>query len=104
MNNKNLISLVILLTFALTACSNATRAPAYEANKTPEERTLYTGYEGWAQRVDDDRTIQNQALLNTCRELYLEYQALNAEDDSDAQRSLRSFERRCPASVQSAIQ
>ena len=57
--------LIAAFCFLLVGCQ-ATQAPAYQANKSPEERTQYNGLDGVIQQQKDQNYLLSKELKDKC--------------------------------------
>ena len=90
-NNKYLkLSIFISSTFILSAC-NATPPPAYQSDKSPEERTEYNGLKGVAQQQKDQSYLMDKELSDRCIEAKISLAIAESEKNKNETKHQQSI-------------
>lgn len=80
---------VSVFTLTLVACGSH-RAPPYEKDKRPEDRTEYSGVEGSIQKQKDQAYMANQANKLKCQDARLDLVDAEAEGDINMVRQVKA--------------
>lgn len=80
---------VSVFTLTLVACGSH-RAPPYEKDKRPEDRTEYSGVEGSIQKQKDQAYMANQANKLKCQDARLDLVDAEAEGDINMIRQVKA--------------
>lgn len=75
--------LIAAFCFLMMGCQ-ASQAPAYQADKSPEERTQYNGLDGAIQKQKDQNYLLSKELKDKCDEARIDLAVAQRESNEES--------------------